>query len=86
MPWIVKNLRLIPALSFLAAGLNALSLGIGAERRQRVAHAVRHGYQVAKISSPGGAEGSTTLSGADVTSTLRSTTGVVGHSFSPWPD
>lgn len=30
----------------------------GAERRQKVAHAARHGYQVTKTSSPGGAEDS----------------------------
>jgi hypothetical protein len=55
MPWIVKNLWLIPALPILAAGLSALARSAGAERRETVAHGASRGYGVVNIISPGGA-------------------------------
>jgi hypothetical protein len=56
MPWIVKDLWLIPVLPILAAGLTALARIVGAERRQPVAHGVSRGYHVANNTSPVGAK------------------------------
>jgi hypothetical protein len=55
MPWIVKNLWLIPAPPMLAAELSALAQSAGAERRQMVAHGASRGYRVENVTSPGGA-------------------------------
>jgi hypothetical protein len=56
MPWIVKNLWLIPALPILAAGLSAPAHSLGAERRQTVAHGASRGLGVQNTISPGGAK------------------------------
>ena len=83
MPWIVKNLWLIPALPLLAAGLSALAHPVGTECREMVAHGVSHGYCAVNILSPVGAKESVAPSGAWFALPLNPTARAVGYHLSP---